>query len=65
LLRKYKFGSSPKEMIQMKGSRSRGFKGPSEILNSFKEAISTIGYWFKVKAGLRFNPQEYCSILRS
>jgi hypothetical protein len=26
------------------------------------EAISKIGFWFKVKAGPRFNPQAYSSI---
>jgi hypothetical protein len=31
----------------------------------FIEAISKIGFWFKVKAGPRFNPQAYSSIPRS
>jgi hypothetical protein len=29
------------------------------------EAISKIGFWFKVKAEPRFNPQAYSSIPRS
>jgi hypothetical protein len=29
------------------------------------EAISKIGFWFKVKAGPRFNPQAYSSNPRS
>jgi hypothetical protein len=29
------------------------------------EAISKIRFWFKVKAGPRFNPQAYSSIPRS
>gem|GEM_PF-4741174 len=31
-------------------------------LNS--EAISKIGFWFKVKAAARFRPEEYSSIAR-
>ena len=27
--------------------------------NSNIEAISKVGFWFKVKAGSNFNPQEY------
>jgi hypothetical protein len=34
-------------------------------LGEILEAISKIGFWFKVKAGPRFNPQAYCSIPRS
>jgi hypothetical protein len=29
------------------------------------EAISKIGFWFKVEAGPRFNPEAYSSIPRS
>jgi hypothetical protein len=29
------------------------------------EVISKLGFWSKVKAGPRFNPQAYCSISRS
>ena len=31
------FGSSPKELIQMKGSRDPGFRGSSEMLKNYKE----------------------------
>jgi len=29
------------------------------------EALSKIGFWFKIKAGLSLNPEEYWSISRS
>jgi len=29
------------------------------------EAISKNGFWFKIKTGARFNPEEYSSILRT
>jgi hypothetical protein len=29
------------------------------------EAISKIGFWFKLAAGPRFNPEEYLSISRT
>jgi hypothetical protein len=33
-------------------------------LKTTLEAISKIGFWFKVAAGASFNPQEYLSISR-
>ena len=35
------------------------------IVKTKVEALSKIGFLFKVKAGKSFNPQEYCSILRT
>ena len=31
------FGSSPKELIQMKGSRFRGFKGSSNMFKGYEQ----------------------------
>ena len=37
------FGSSPKELIQMKGSRFRGFKGSSDMFYAVKRRCSKAG----------------------
>jgi hypothetical protein len=39
--------------------------GKKTIYGWTLEAISKIGFWVKIKAGQRFNPQAYSSIPRS
>ena len=36
-----------------------------KMIRFYLEAISKIGFWLKVKAGLSFNPQTYLSISMS
>ncbi len=35
------------------------------LVTIWLEAISKNGFWFKVKADVKFNPEEYSSILRA
>jgi len=35
------------------------------FLRQLIEAISKNGFWFKIKAAARFNPEEYWSISRT
>ncbi len=35
-----------------------------ESIACYSDAISKIGFWFKIEAAARFKPQEYSSISR-
>jgi len=37
-----KFGSSPKELIQIKDSRIQGFQDSSDMLKNYKELVEAI-----------------------
>jgi hypothetical protein len=50
--------------LETRGERSPARKRSFMDGNELIEAISKIGFWFKVAAAARFKPEEYYSILR-